>query len=162
MGSILMKKTFVVLLIASFVFSLVSCGTNQTSGVLKAWTGDYSDEQFIDAINEYQTNYNSIISDGKAEISSVSFNTDFEIVSCSVPRVSFVDNNDIDSELNGGIYLAVETTFDGKEVIVSTDWWYDGSDWTKDYPIWSYLVCVKDADGVAHYYYFRTDYSSND
>ncbi|MBR4971755.1 MAG: hypothetical protein IKY59_02160 [Oscillospiraceae bacterium] len=155
-----MKKIFVILLSAILVFSLASCGTNQTNGVLKAWTGDYSEEQFVNAINEYQTNYKPIVSDGKTKMVSVSFDTDFEISSCSVPRVSFVDNNDIDAELSGGICLAVETTFDGKEVTVSTDWWLDASDWTKDYPIWSYLVCVKDMDGVAHYYYFRTDYSS--
>lgn len=156
-----MKKIFVFFWVSILVFSLASCKSKQTGDVMKAWMGDYSDEKFINAINEYQNNYSPIVSDGKAEITNVSFETDFEIASCSVHIVSSVENNDINAELQGAIYLYVESTFDGKEVTVSTDWWYDNDDWTKNYTIWSYLVCVKDMDGAKHYYYFRTDYSSN-
>ena len=54
-----------------------------------------------------------------------------------------------------GIRAQIDKLFEGKAELV------DNYDWTKNYTIWSYLVCVKDMDGAKHYYYFRTDYSSN-
>ena len=154
-----MKKASAFIIIFMLVLSLASCKMNQRDDILEAWTGDYSEEKFKEAIAEYKTNYNAIVSDDHTEISSVSFQTDFEISSCTVQRVSLVDDNDVDAELQGSIYLYVETSFDDHEVTVSTDWWYNEDDWTKNYAIWSYLVCVIDSDGAAHYYYFRTDYS---
>ena len=89
------------------------------------------------------------------------FKTDYKISSCKVIKTSTVKNNDIDLELNGGIYLIVESKFDNNNVTVSTGWWYDSDSWTKDYTTWSYIVCVEDTNGNEHYYYFRTDYSAS-
>lgn len=157
-----MRKIIAFFLIAILVMSFAGCGTKQTSGVMEAWVGEYSEEKFVNVTKEYQTRHDPIVAEGENKITSVSFQTDFEIASCAVTKTSAVDPQDAAFEQRGAIYLAVETSFDGKTATVFTDWWYDGDDWTADYPIWSYLVCVKDTDGAEHYYYFRTDYGAAD
>lgn len=157
-----MRKIKVLLLAAILAVSFAGCGREQTNGVMEAWVGAYSEEKFVNVTKEYQTKHDPIAAEGENKITSVSFRTDFEIASCAVTKTSAVDPQNATFEQRGAIYLAVKTSFDGKTVTVSTDWWYDGDDWTADYPIWSYLVCVKDTDGAEHYYYFRTDYGAAD
>ena len=159
-----MKRFTALILLVVLLFcalSLAGCGANQTDNVLEAWTGDFSEDNFKKAISEYQDgNYTPFTAKGDNELLEVTFKTDYIISSCRVVVPSVVKNNDIDLELKGGIYKIVESEFTFNEVTVSTDWWYDSDDWTKDYTLWSYLVCVEDTDGIKHYYYFRTDYSN--
>jgi len=155
-----MRKIIAFFLIAILVLSFAGCGTKQTSGVMEAWVGEYSEEKFVNVTKEYQTKHEPIAADGENKITSVSIQTDFEIASCAVVKTSAVDPQDATFEQRGAIYLAVKTSFDGKTATVFTDWWYEGDYWTGDYTVWSYLVCVKDTDGAEHYYYFRTDYGA--
>lgn len=155
-----MRKIIAFFLIAILVLSFAGCGTKQTSGVMEAWVGEYSEEKFVNVTKEYQTKHEPIAADGENKITSVSIQTDFEIASCAVVKTSAVDLQDATFEQRGAIYLAVKTSFDGKTATVFTDWWYEGDDWTGDYTVWSYLVCVKDTDGAEHYYYFRTNYGA--
>ncbi len=127
--------------------------------VLYVGTGKISDEKLEQAIKEYQENYTPFVSDG-TNGTSVSFETDFEISSVSVPLLSKVDDRDIDIERRGYIDLVVETMHVDKRFMVSTDWWYGSGSNTKAYPVWSYLVYVKDTAGTVHYYYFRVKYST--
>lgn len=137
-----------------------SIATNKTSNVMKAWSGEFSEEKLKSAINEYQSNYTNIVLE-KDNASSVSFETDFEVSSCSMGRLSRTDDTDIEVELNSYIDLFLETNYDGRTVTIPLDWWYTGEDsWVNDYLVWSYLVHVKDANGSNHYYYFRVDYSA--
>ena len=134
--------------------------TNETSNVMKAWSGEFSEEELKSAITEYQSNYtNIVLKHGSA--ASVSFETDFEVSSCSVSRLSRTDDTDIEIELQSYIDLFIETKCNGLMVTIPIDWWYAGDDsWVNDYLVWSYLVRVKDTNGSSHYYYFRVDYSA--
>ena len=127
--------------------------------LLKAWMGTFNEEALRTAINDYQSNYHVVTLDGTGKIAYVSFETDFEIAGGSVSRLSPTDNADINVELNGYIDLDVGIRFDGNRVTIETGWWYRDGDWTQNYPVWSYLVRLKDGDGTTHYYYFRIDYT---
>ena len=137
-----------------------SSTTNKTSNVMKAWSGEFSEEELKSAITEYQSNYtNIVLKHGSA--ASVSFETDFEVSSCSVSRLSRTDDTDIEIELQSYIDLFIETKCNGLMVTIPIDWWYAGDDsWVNDYLVWSYLIRVKDTNGSSHYYYFRVDYSA--
>ena len=153
-----MKKFTAVVLILSALVLLIGC--QKKDSVLKAWSGEYSKEEKISAINEYRENYANIVLK-KGGASSVSFETDFEVSSCSVPLLSRVDDTNIEVELNGYIDTYIETSSEGRTVTIPVDWWYATTDsWVNDYLIWSYLVSVKDINGGTHYYYFRVDYSA--
>ena len=154
-----MKK--LIALVAALIILLSLAGCKAPDHVLKAWTGEFSEEeQWIHAINEYQNNYDNIVlPKTKGETTDVTFETDFEAIGCSVVMLSHVDDTDINVELKGYIDLALLTECDGNQVTVPIDWWY-GDNWVNDHPVWSYLVCVRDAEGAAHYYYFRTEYSA--
>lgn len=132
----------------------------RTSAVLKAWTGEFSEEKLMAAINEYQSKYTPIVIESEVT-SAVSFEVDFEVSSCSVVRLSKVDDANTSVELRGYIDLFLSTNCEGKNVTIPTGWWYrDYTSWVKeDYPIWSYLIRLKDVDGAEHYYYFRVNYS---
>ena len=149
-----------VLILTIFVL-LVGCQENQPKNtVLKVWSGEFSEKKLISAIKEYQRNYTNLVLE-KGGTSSISFETDFEVSSCSVSRLSRINNTDIEVELHGYIDLALAASFDGKTVTIPVDWWYEDNDsWVNDYLVWSYLVRVNDADGNSHYYYFRVDYSA--
>ena len=134
-------------------------GTSQRENVLHAWTGEFSEEKLTQAIQKYQNECAAVVVN--EENTAVSFETDFEVSSHTVVRLSQVDATDIHIELNGYIDLKIESHCDGKIITVSTDWWNEGeSSWTKDCTLWSYLVCAKDAGGSEQYYYFRADYSA--
>lgn len=134
--------------------------TNKIANVMKAWSGEFSEEDLKLAINEYQMNYANVVLE-KGGMSSISFETDFEVSSCSIGRLSRTDDTDMEVELYGYIDRFLETNYDGRTVTIPLDWWYTGQDsWVNDYLVWSYLVRVKDANGSNHYYYFRVDYSA--
>ena len=137
-----------------------SIATNKTSNVMKAWSGEFSEEKLKSAITEYQSNYTNIVLE-HGSAASISFETDFEVSSCSVSRLSRTDDTDIKTELHSYIDLFIETKCNGLMVTIPIDWWYAKNDsWVNDYLVWSYLVCVKDTNGSSHYYYFRVDYSA--
>ena len=161
-----MKRLVTFVLSLTLLLVLVGCQGNQTQGsktnsnVLKAWSGEFSEDKLKSAINEYQKNYtNIILEDGST--SSVSFETDFEVSSCWVSHLSPADDMNIEIELNSYIDLVIETKCEGKTVTIPIDWLYkDDDSGVNDPLIWSYLVGVKDANGSSHYYYFRVDYSA--
>ena len=158
-----MKKT--IALVQAFVclVSLAGCVASQSSKtdnkILNAWAGEFSEENLKDAINMYEKKYTSVLIDDAGEGSSVSFEVDFDVTYCCVTRLSYVSKDDISAELNGYIDLYPETEYSGNQVTIYTDWWNE-DDWTKKYPVWSYLVLLKDTNNNEHYYYFRTDYSA--
>ena len=156
-----MKKLMALVLILTIFVLLVGCQENQPKNtVLKAWSGEFSEKKLISAIKEYQRNYTNLVLE-KDGTSSISFETDFEVSSCSVARLSPTDDTDIKVELHGYIDLYVETNSNGRTVTMPVDWWYAGeSSWVNDYLVWSYLVRVKDTNGGDHYYYFRVDFSA--
>ena len=133
--------------------------TNEISNVMKAWSGEFSEGELKSAIKKYQRNYANIeLNNGTSD---VSFETDFEVSSCSVSRLSRTDDTDMEIELHSYIDLVIETKHDGSMVTIPIDWWYAGEDsWVNDYLVWSYLVRVKDTYGNSSYYYFRVDYSA--
>ena len=168
-----MKKLIAVVLVFVALISLVGCqktqthssevfsnSTNEILNVMKAWEGEFSERKLKSAINEYQKNYTNIVLK-KDSASSVSFETNFEVASCSVSRLSSIDDTDSEIELHSYIDLYLETNCDGRKVTVPIDWWYTRNDsWVNDYLVWSYLVRVKDINGSIYYYYFRVDYSA--
>ena len=160
-----MKKLIAILLSITLIFSITACtyqGSTQT--IMKAREGKMpsTEEEYNNEvkaiIQEYKTNYDTITSNG-GKITKVTFKTDFNIEKCYVSRLSNVDDNNIDVEINGYIDLAVKTSINGNKATIETDFWYDGGNVQK-YPVWSYLVRLVDTDGNVHYYYFRVDYSS--
>lgn len=123
--------------------------------ILKAWDGEFSEEALKSTIAEYQSNYGPV-----ENTDAVTIETDFDISSYIVSRISKVDDSHIEVELNGYIDLIIDTERDGRQITVKTDWWHTAGEKTKKYTVWSYLVLVRDTEGGEHYYYFRTDYSS--
>ena len=157
-----MKKLIALVLALVCMLGLVGCQENQpeNTDVLKAWSGEFSEEKLKSTINLYQSNYKNIVLE-KGNTSNISFETDFEVSSCSVSRLSRVDGTDIEVELHSYIDLFIETSCDGRTVTIPINWWYVGDDsWVNDYFIWSYLVRVKDTNDSIHYYYFRVDYTA--
>ena len=167
-----MKKLIALVLALVCMLGLVGCQENQpentdqsnsttlSSPVLKAWSGEFSEEKLKSTINVYQSNYKNIVLE-KGNTSNISFETDFEVSSCSVSRLSRVDDTDIEVELHSYIDLFIKTNCDGRTVTIPINWWYVGDDsWVNDYFIWSYLVRVKDTNDSIHYYYFRVDYTA--
>ena len=154
-----MKKTVAFTLVLTALILLVGWRETQVSNVMKAWSGEFSEGELKSAIKKYQRNYANIeLNNGTSD---VSFETDFEVSSCSVTRLSTVDDSDIDVELNGYIDTYIETKYEGSTVTIPVDWWCQTKDsWVNDYLIWSYLVRVKDTYGNSSYYYFRVDYSA--
>ena len=163
-----MKKllSFIMVLL---ILLLVGCSNQDAENdlpltsnkILKAWIGEFSEKKLKEAINEYQNNYSNIVFENVGEVFEISFEVDFEAVSCSVTRLSRTSKDDIDVELYGYIDLFIETNCEDNVVTVHTGWWHGENDsWVKSCPVWSYLILVKDASGTEHYYYFRTDYSA--
>ena len=151
---------------ALVVVMLLSAGcaantyTRSAGNVLYAWSGEYTPENWKGAIAVYRADYTPFVFETEAQAESVTIETDFEVESCSVPLLSPVNDHDATIELERYIDLAVETACDGNRVTISTAWWCSDGGFARDYPVWSYLVRVRDREGEEHYYYFRADYSA--
>ena len=88
-----MKKLIALVLALVCMLGLVGCQENQpentdqsnsttpSSPVLKAWSGEFSEEKLKSTINVYQSNYKNIVLE-KGNTSNISFETDFEVSSC--------------------------------------------------------------------------------
>ncbi len=159
-----MKKNYFRIICAILVVCLLfpSCtgteGVTSKEHILKAWSGEFSEEALISTIEEYRSNYQPVGSADKSV--SVTIETDFDISSYTVSRISKVDDSNIEVELHGYIDLIIDTERNGRQITFKTDWWHRAGEKTKKYTIWSYLVLIRDTEGEDHYYYFRTDYSS--
>lgn len=130
---------------------------NEYGSILKAWSGELTKEKLKWAIEEYGKNYTNIVLKEDTAL-TVSFEVDFPAASCSVIRVSSVDDNDTDCEWEEGVlnfYLDAE--LDNKTVNVSI---LDFDSTMEKYPVVSYVVAVKDIKGKEIHYYFRVDYSN--
>ena len=127
--------------------------------VLKGWDGDFSEDILRDVIREYEDRCSPIVF-AEGDPPRIVFSTGFTVTSCSVGRLSFVDDTDIEAELYGYIDTLPETEILNDTVTIYTDWWSTRSEFLTKYPIWSYLVMIKDESGTNHFYYFRVDQSS--
>ena len=123
------------------------------------WTGEFSEENFRKTIEKYQETCTPFVSDG-TNGTSVSFETNLEGFSVSVPRVSQVDDRDINFEISSYLCQSFDAMRVDGRITVVTDWWHKSDGWTRRIPVWSYLVCVGDKEGAVHYFYFRVQYST--
>lgn len=126
--------------------------------VLYAWTGEFSKENLQKSIEEYRQNCAPFVSGEESDLPTVSFETDFDIAEFTVSRLSKVDDRDINIEMKSYIDQYIQKEYNGRKITVATDWWHKSTGWTKEIPIWSYLIRIEDTAGTDHYYYFRVRY----
>ena len=150
------------------VLLLTGCKTSGTpkklgkNNVLAAWTGDYVDDKLRSAIKEYKDNYMPVVSDETDDTFQISFKTGFSVAKITVALLTPVDDEVEDAEIkvDGFVQEDIETRADGKRIILDIGWWHKLDGATRFFPTWAYLICAEDADGLAHYYYFRVNYVS--
>ena len=125
--------------------------------ILKAWTGEFTEEKLKSAIDEYETNYKNIaFREGAWQ---VSFGVGFQTSSCVVVRASIVDENNADFEFNEGV-LDFHPNVNVNINRIAYLPIYTADDLPENCSVISYLVCAKEYYGEEHYFYFRVDYSS--
>lgn len=155
-------KRFWILLICLSVLLFPGCGKQRADAiddaVLDAWEGAYSKEARRDAVEQYAMKYIPVYA-VNMEGTTVSFTVDYDAVSCGRVMLAPVVTNGKQSEVDTVVDFDTQATLDGRTVIVDIGWWNNASVVTKSYQIWGYLLWVKDADDVMHYYYFRVDHT---
>ena len=134
--------------------------TQKTDRVLPAWTGAFTEENLRTAIESYAETYIPYAPSDGGPVTTVTFDTEYSFVSGSVSRLSKVNDENIETELTGYIDTSPTVTVTGNSVTVHTGFWYTSSSWVSEWPVWSYLVRLIDAEGAEHYYYFRVEYSN--
>ena len=125
-----------------------------TESVLPAWTGPYSEEKHITAIETYAESYASIDYGTSLPVTSVVFDAGFEAEDCRVVWVGPYEYT-AQNEPANAVEKDIPCLADGRNIHVDTSWWYSDKAGNKT---WAYLVCATDASGVEHYFYFRVDY----
>lgn len=143
---------------------LTACSDRQAfdrvdESVMPAWEGDYSVQHKKEAIEQYRKKYIPIYV-VNLNTSKVSFEVDFTAVSCGSVILTPVDDATKGAELNTIVDFSGEASVDNRLVTVDIMWWYNAPANVQTYKVWSYLFWVKDTNGVAHYYYFRVDYTA--
>ncbi len=120
--------------------------------------GELTEQSFKDAVSRYESEgYIPIVSAKNTD--RVSIKTDFKIKSVDANGPSMVVKGF--SELDTRTYQSIQTEKNRKEAVIDIGWWHDGAERTNDTGIWSYFVRIEDADGSAHYYYFRVIYDES-
>lgn len=157
-----LQRICAVLLVA--VLLLCACGDKRPtnaidSAVMPAWVGDFSLENRKNTIAQYQKKYIPVYY-VNVESDTVTFQLDFEGVSCGNVTLTPVDDSVKGAELNTIMDFTGKASVDGETVTVDISWWFHAKDSVRTYKLWSYLFWVTDAEGVRHYYYFRLDYTT--
>lgn len=133
--------------------------------ILEAWEGEFDEEKLKAAIAEYEKSCSAyVLTEAQADVPFF-LTLNYEPKSAKVVRLAPADPKDPGFELKTYIDMTISPTCIANNVAVPVAWWYSDSDtWVGDYPLWSYLLRVTDADGGEHYYYFRVSYklSSDD
>lgn len=130
----------------------------RATNLLEAWIGEWTEDKRVQAISEYRQHYDAIAMKG-TDGTYVTFKVDFDAVTAKAVCVAKVDDDKADFELDAYTDMYIKTECQDNKITVHTEWWYMGGDGTNRYPDWSYLVMVKDAEDIPHYYYFRVTYS---
>ncbi len=123
--------------------------------VLHAWTGPYSEEKHIAAIETYAESYSSIDYGTSLPVTSVVFDAGFEVAECRVVWVGPYEYT-AQNEPANAVEKDISCLADGRNIRVDTSWWYRDKAGNKT---WAYLVCATDASGLEHHFYFRVGYS---
>lgn len=129
------------------------------ASVLAAWEGAYSKDNRAKAIDEYDKFYIPALATN-VDGSTVSFEIDFNGESVGKVMLAPVDDGNQNAESDIIVDFTTDATLDGSMVYVDIGWWETAPAAMKTYSLWSYLLWVKDADGVSHYYYFRVNYDA--
>ncbi len=123
--------------------------------VLHAWTGPYSEEKHITAIETYAESYSPVDYGTSLPVDSVVFDAGFEVADCRVERTGAYGFTG-QEELANAVEKNIPCHADGRNIHVDTSWWYSDKE---SYAVWAYLVCATDTSGVDHYFYCRVRYS---
>ena len=115
--------------------------------VLHAWTGPYSEEQHVTAVETYAKNYTPVDYGTSLPVTSVIFDAGFEVAECRVVWVGPYEYTAQNEPAN-----AIE-----KNIRVDTRWWYSDKN---DDKLLAYLLCAADTSGGEHYFYFRVLHSA--
>ncbi len=129
--------------------------------VLEAWTGGFDEEKLKTTIAEYDEIGVPFVSDYEDNGAEPFFLVlDYYASAVNVVRLAAVDEENPDHELTSYIDMKPKAEIYSNIIEIDLSWWFTEAEfsWTVDYPMWSYLVSVTDADGEAHYYYFRVKY----
>lgn len=130
--------------------------------ILEAWTGEFSEDELTKAISKYEKSYFSYEMTESEKSIPFFVCLNYEPAGASVVRLSPVDTDNIDVELDGYIDMQPEVTCISNNVAVDLSWWFNEKDsWCGNYTLWSYLLRVTDSDGLKHYYYFRVSYGTD-
>ncbi len=126
-----------------------------------SWTGEFSDDRLKEAIQTYNEQYTPIalrISDFE---NGLQIYVGEGVTSRSVSRISMA-SEDVDTELRSYLDTMIPSEYDASSghLSIGAFWWFDDDgSWVQDHPVWSFLICTKDASGAETYHYFRVSYS---
>ena len=124
--------------------------------VLSAWTGPYSEEKHIAAIETYAESYSPIDYGTSLPVTSVLFDAGFEVADCRVVWVGPYEYT-AQNEPANAIEKNIPCQADGRNIRVDTRWWYSDKN---DDKLLAYLLCAADTSGGEHYFYFRVLHSA--
>ena len=127
------------------------------------WTGEYSKEAFLAAVDGYVHNGKTpvVYPDGTI-LRNVQISVPFVIKSCGVIALGRVAD-EAETEYQQRTYTGVRTYVEGSTAYIDVSWKHQSADYdSPEYPneVWSYVVRITDMEDVKHYYYFRVDYGA--
>ncbi len=158
-----MKKIIpIISLLLIAVFCVSSC-TNPTPKppenagfVLEAFEGEYDAEKHIEAIEKYvKSNNPKKITRGE----KITIPLDRTPKGADIDRIAEASNEGaIEQTLIINIDVPYEVDKKNNQIIIDTEWWYDGSDYLLNEGLWTFLVSVTMQNGKTVWYYLRVDF----
>ena len=135
------------------------------------WTGEYNEETYIAAVNEY-------VQSGKKPVSyynksvptynhvgpvleKLSLTVSYPIKSCDNMWPALTSDT-AEEEYQRRTFALIDTYVEGKTVYIDLGWLEKSSDYNPftNFKEWSCVIVLKDMNNVKHYYYFRVDYTN--
>ena len=133
------------------------------------WTGEYNEETYIAAVNEYVQSgkkpvsyYNKsvpIYDHVTPALEKLSLTVSYPIKSCDNMWPALTSDT-AKEEYQRRTFALIDTYVEGKTVYIDLGWLEKSSDYNPftNFKEWSCVIVLTDMDDVKHYYYFRIDY----
>ena len=151
----------VFVLILTLLF-LPSCGTGREpvseKHVMKAWTGEFSEDKLTETITAYKAEYTPIKLDDTWKII---IPVDEAASNHLLPRIAYCGESF--EELGSYIDLAgiSELNKDSHEITIDCSWLNDPDSWVHKHPMWSFLIMVTTQSDENVFYYVRVTFDNS-
>ena len=153
------KRIVTFIMILCCILSCTSCAASKSPDkhILKAWTGDFSQDKWKEAIITYKAEYTPF---SLGDTWQITFTIDEDISGYRLPIIAYCDDEfgEMTSYIDSSGYSSYNE--ETHELTINNSWLSDTDSWVHKHNTWAYLIKAATTSGETVYYYLRVTFDN--